>query len=56
YSEFVRSRPRSEWTDELFVKDLTAYLTKQKLMDEKIKYSLSRIIEFKTSGKLIKVD
>jgi hypothetical protein len=53
YSEFVRSRPRSEWTDELFVKELSFYLNKQKLMDKKTEYSLKRLTEFKTSGILI---
>jgi hypothetical protein len=56
YSEFVRTRPRSEWTDELFVKELTLYLNKQQLMDKKTEYNLKRLNEFKTSGVLIPQD
>jgi hypothetical protein len=56
YSEFVRTRSRSEWTDELFVKELSLYLNKQKLMDKKIEYNLKRLNEFKTSGVLIAED
>jgi hypothetical protein len=53
YSEFVRSRARSEWTDELFVSELSSYLNKQKLMDETIEFSLKRIKEFNLSGVLM---
>ncbi|MFT7110094.1 MAG: hypothetical protein ACI843_001762 [Psychrobacter glaciei] len=56
YSEFVRTRPRSEWTDELFVKELSLYLNKQQLMDKKTEYNLKRLNEFKTSGVLIPQD
>ncbi len=53
YSEFVRSRPRHEWTDELFVGELEAYLNKQNLMNESIKWAFTRLKEFKVSGVLI---
>lgn len=56
YSEFVRTRPRSEWTDELFVRELSLYLNKQRLMDKKIEYNLKRLNEFKTKGVLIPLD
>jgi hypothetical protein len=55
YSEFVRSRPRSEWTDELFASELSAYLNKQNLMDGTIGFSLKRLKEFKVSGVLLGV-
>ena len=53
YSEFVRSRPRHEWTDDLFVSDLTAYINKQDLMNDSINLALTRLKEFKVSGVLI---
>ena len=56
YSDFVRSRPRDEWTDELFVKDITTYLTKQKLMKEEIRFALDRIKHFDESGQLMRVE
>ncbi|NVK39305.1 MAG: hypothetical protein HWE18_15365 [Gammaproteobacteria bacterium] len=56
YSDFVRSRPRDEWTDELFVKDITTYLTKQKLMKEEIRFALDRIKHFDESGQLMRAE
>lgn len=53
YSEFVRSKPRHEWTDDIFVEELTGYLTKQKLMKDNLKFALARIKEFKNTGVLI---
>jgi hypothetical protein len=53
YSEFVRSRPRHEWTDELFVSDLTIYLNAQSLMNDSIELALTRIKKFKDSGVLV---
>lgn len=53
YSEFVRSRPRSEWTDELFVKEIETYLNKQNIMKEQYQFLLSQLKEFKINGVLI---
>jgi|GEM_PF-2210300 len=53
YSEFVRSRPRDQWTDDLFVKEVEAFLNKEKLMVPKVKSALSRVREFAQSGDLI---
>ena len=53
YSEFVRSRPRGEWTDELFLKEAEAFLNKEKLMAANIKQAISRVREFDQSGYLI---
>jgi len=53
YSEFVRSRPRDQWTDDLFVKEVEAFLNKEKLMVPKVKFALSRVREFAQSGDLI---
>ncbi|OUR61925.1 hypothetical protein A9Q73_10675 [Bermanella sp. 47_1433_sub80_T6] len=53
YSEFVRSRPRSQWTDELFVKEVEAFLNKGKLMEPDIKFALTRVREFDQSGVLM---
>jgi len=53
YSEFVRSRPRNQWTDELFVKEVEAFLNKGKLMKPDIKFALTRVREFDQSGVLM---
>jgi len=53
YSEFVRSRPRKEWTDELFLKEAEVFLNKETLMTENIKRAISRVREFDQSGYLI---
>lgn len=53
YSDFVRSRPRDEWTDELFVKEVTAYLKKQMLMKDDIRFALDRISHFEKTGQLL---
>lgn len=46
YSDFVRSRARDEWTDELFIKELITYLTQQKLMKPDIAFAINRIKHF----------
>lgn len=56
YSEFVRSRPRNEWTDELFVNELEVYLNKQNLMSDSIQWAFTRLKEFKVSGVLISAE
>ena len=53
YSEFVRSKPRDEWTDELFVSELEVFLNKQNIMKPNLKHAISRIKEFNHSGILI---
>ncbi len=53
YSEFVRTRPRDQWTDELFVKEVEAFLNKEKLMVPKIQFALSRVRVFDESGTLM---
>ena len=54
YSEFVRSRPRKEWTDELFIEEITVFLKKENLMDDVLSHAILRIKEFDQSGTLIK--
>lgn len=53
YSEFIRRRPREQWTDELFIKEVTVFLEKENLMNDALKLSMLRIEEFKQSGVLI---
>lgn len=53
YSEFVRSRPRQEWTDSLFIKELAAFLKKENIMHKEIELSLLRVKEFDASGFLL---
>jgi len=53
YSDFVRSRPRDEWTDELFINDLTAYLKKESLMKPGIQAAITRVQHFDKTGELI---
>jgi hypothetical protein len=53
YSEFVRSRPRDQWTDELFIQEVEVFLNKDKLMSSSIESALMRIREFDKSGYLI---
>lgn len=56
YSEFVRSKPRDQWTDELFVYELEIFLTKQKIMKPNLKFAITRVKEFKSSGLLLSSD
>lgn len=56
YSEFVRSKPRDEWTDELFVSELTIFLNKQKIMKPNLAFAITRIKEFRVSGILMAID
>ncbi|GAA6135669.1 hypothetical protein NBRC116188_24590 [Oceaniserpentilla sp. 4NH20-0058] len=53
YSDFVRSRPRDEWTDELFIKDLNEYLNKETLMKPEIEFAIKRIVQFDQTGELL---
>jgi hypothetical protein len=53
YSDFVRSRPRDEWTDELFVSELMVFLKKQSLMTPDIDFAIKRITHFDDSGELL---
>ena len=53
YGEFVRSRPREQWTDELFVKELVSYLEKQKLKKPEIDFAIKRIQHFDQSKALL---
>jgi len=54
YSEFVRSRPRQEWTDELFVAELQVFLIKHKQESPELTHVIKRINEFKASGQVLK--
>ena len=53
YSDFVRSRSRDEWTDELFVKELIVYLQKESLMKPEIQFAIKRIKHFDETGELL---
>ena len=53
YSDFVRTRPREQWTDELFVKELITYLTKQKMMKPDIDFAIKRIQHFEEKKELL---
>ncbi len=53
YGEFVRSRPRHEWTDTLFVKELEEFLKKHSLQNEEIKQRLQLLKVFDSSGVLL---
>ena len=53
YSDFVRSRARDEWTDELFIKELITYLNKQKLMKPEIAFAINRIKHFDQTHTLL---
>jgi len=55
YGDFVRSRPRDQWTDELFVKELVEYLNKQKLVKPNIEFAIKRIKHFDETGELIEL-
>ncbi len=50
YSEFVRSRPRNEWTDTLFIEELTIFLKKENLMNDSLSRAMLRINEFDQRG------
>ncbi len=52
YSEFVRSRPRDQWTDTLFINEIEVFLSKGALMTTDIKTALRRVREFDTNGNL----
>ena len=54
YSEFIRSRPRSEWTDELLVSDMQGFLVKHKLQKPDIEFAIKRIQEFSKTGLLLR--
>jgi hypothetical protein len=56
YSEFVRSKPRDQWTDDLFVYELEIFLTKQKIMKPNLEFAISRVKVFKASGELLDKD
>jgi hypothetical protein len=53
YSDFVRSRSRDEWTDQLFVKELVVFLKKQKLVKPEIQFAIKRIKHFDETGELL---
>lgn len=53
YSEYVRSRPRSEWTDELFVKELKVFLKKHSLEKPEIEAAIKRIEVFEKGSELM---
>ena len=55
YSEFVRRRPRHEWTDEIFIQEMKIFLDKENLMNETLLHAMLRIEEFDQSGTLIQV-
>jgi len=46
YGDFIRQRPRDEWTDELFVNELEPFLKKQGLLKDDIAYAIERIKVF----------
>jgi len=53
YGEFVRTRPRQEWTDELFLNDLQVFLTTEKIDKPNLVFALERVNEFDHSGMLM---
>lgn len=53
YGEFVRTRPRHEWTDSLFIKELESFLDKDALMNDSIKQRLHVLKVFDQSGLLL---
>lgn len=53
YSEYVRSRPRDEWTDELFVKELKVFLKEHSLDKPNIELAIKRIEVFEKGGELM---
>ncbi|EAT12754.1 hypothetical protein HF888_13255 [Bermanella marisrubri] len=53
YSDFVRSRPRHEWTDTLFINELETYLKSQSIDRPEILYAIKRIRAFSESGQLV---
>lgn len=53
YGEFVRSRPRQEWTDELFIVELERFLAKENIQKPNVEFALNRVKEFAHSGLLI---
>jgi len=53
YGEFVRSRPRQEWTDSLFIQELEAFLKKHALLSDELKQRLHLIKVFDSSGVLL---
>lgn len=53
YSDFVRSRPRNEWTDDLFISELKVFLKKQALMKPEIEFTIKRITHFDAQGELL---
>lgn len=53
FSEFVRRKPRDEWTDASFVAELDVYLKQNNLSDEVLTFQLKRLRIFDESGALI---
>lgn len=53
YGEFVRTRPRHEWTDSLFVSELETFLEKDALLNDEIKQRLHVLKVFDQSGVLL---
>lgn len=53
YGEFVRTRPRHEWTDTLFVTELETFLEKDALLNDEIKQRLHVLKVFDQSGVLL---
>lgn len=53
FSEFVRRKPRDEWTDASFVAELDVYLKQNNLSDEVLTFQLKRLRVFDESGALI---
>lgn len=53
YSDFVRSRPRNEWTDTLFINEVETYLEKQGIERPDVMYAIKRIRTFSDSGQLL---
>ena len=54
YSEFIRSRPRSEWTDDLLVADMQGFLVQHKLKKPEIEFAIERIQAFAKTGLLLR--
>jgi hypothetical protein len=53
FSEFVRRKPRDEWTDASFVAELDVYLKQNNLSEEVLSFQLKRLRVFDESGVLI---
>lgn len=53
FSEFVRRKPRDEWTDSSFIAELDVYLKDNHLSDETLAFQLKRLRVFDENGVLI---